>query len=381
MNFKEKIGLTKYIDGKFGILYIAILASLFTFITNRNSNYILQPSKYIYHYEHGSEALFQLEKKIKDPFKHQQYPPSSNLAKREFRLLVPLIANILGLDYYTIFVFSFLMNVLFIYIFSLILEYNKLDRISNLLLTFGFSFTFLGKCAFSDPMFGQFDVFAFTLILFAYISPLRIKLLLYFLAFWVDERVIISFLFQFLIDLQLKNKKLLLVFQYITVIVLVATCRYFLYLKFNLSTPVGNHADVGLNVLYLNFKQNYILGIFSSFEFGWLYILYYSQHLLKSKSILSIFIALSLGAAIFSTCLVGDISRSSSYLLPLLIYSLLFFKTQMSSSLFKKFAFYYCLSNFLLGSYYYVYGIGLSSLVPNFYYLKIIIINTIAFFY
>lgn len=379
MDFVEKIRIKKYLNGKFGILFIALISGFLTFITNRNSNYILQPSKYYYHHDRGSEALIQLEKKIQDPFKHQVYPPSSNFAKREFRLLVPLLAKLLGLNFYTIFIFSFLMNAIFIYFFALVLEKNKFDRASNLWLTLGFSFTFLGKCGFSDPMFGHFDVFAYTLILIAYISPNKIKLLLYFLAFWVDERVIISIFFQFLIDLNKFDKKIVLILKYSVVIILVAICRFLLFFKFNLFIPVGDHADVGLNVLYNNFENNFILGLFSSFEFGWLFIIHYCLESLKKKRGVSYIIVFSIFFATISSCLVGDISRSSSYLLPIFIYCILYFKGNTSDLVFEKLAYFYCLLNFLIGSYYYVYGTGLKSLVPNFYYIKKLISGFITF--
>lgn len=295
--------------------------------------------------------------KINHPFFPSHFDQSLNLAKRDFRLLPPLIGYILGINSIGLVVITNLLNCGFLYL-TLNLFYRIIKKKSTAFyFSLAITFTYLGISGFNDILCLHFDMFAYFLVLCAMniFSPFAIIFL--FLSYFVDERALLSGVFVIIFQHYTKkntHNTSFLFWGYLISIVAYFVSRYFLTECFGLYTPLGNAAGVGGKVVLTNIISfRGILGTFLSFEFLWIIIII---GLLQLKNIqynkLEILLIFSiLIASIFSAFMVLDITRSISYLFPIIFLMVYNLNKNSSQSELIFFSFGIMILNLLIGSY------------------------------
>ena len=122
----------------------------------------------------------------------QQLPPDSYLAKKVFRLTVPVIIRIFHLNRAAVLVTQFLLGVLLLY-FSFQLANRILrDPVSATWFTGGIAFLYCGRTCFTEITYTWFDGWAyFFLVMSCYFRRFSLVFLFATLAAWTDERALI----------------------------------------------------------------------------------------------------------------------------------------------------------------------------------------------
>lgn len=330
-------------NGNFWILKCTFIITCFSFLTGLPS---YTPNKEYYAY---------VDYKIEHPFEASNFDESLNVAKRDLRILPPIIGKTIGFNSIGLIILNNLMNCGFIFLTIVLFERILRNRTTSFLFSLGLSLTFLGKSGFTDTIYAHFDMIAFFLNLLAMCSHPILAIPLMFLSFFVDERALISgffvLLYFYIIQKDSKpNIKYLVGF--IISIVAYIISRYLLFTYFRLQTPIGNTADVGLKVLSLNILSfRGIIGTFLTFEFFWIIVflafiqLKYLDLNQKLGSLLLILVGIG------SSWLVYDITRSISYIFPLVFLSVFIINKIYDSKILNYIAFVIMVMNFSIGSY------------------------------
>lgn len=255
-------------------------------------------------------------------------PAGGNNAKKVFRLSVPVIMRLARLSpLAVIFIQTFIGYLLYILCFKLTFRILK-DNVSATLLTAGIAFLYFGRVAYFDINYTWFDTFAYFFLILALYSKNNFVIFLWSsLAAWTDERAFMAlsivFIFHHLKDKgkQKLNFKYLLKFNKASIAVLVAmilylSLRLFLTYKFDMRTPTA-----GANLFILKKTLQFLpIGIWTFFEGFWLIYLLSVLQSIRSKNYLmsTLFILPLILFTSVSGC-VTDITRSGSYLVPMLI--------------------------------------------------------------
>lgn len=252
--------------------------------------------------------------------------PRSWLSKKVFRLTIPLFAKLLYLSPVVILVLQVIAGY-FIYFLSykVAMRITK-DSVQSTLITAGIAFLFFGRVAYFDVYYTWFDTFAFLFILLGMVSRNAWVIFVFStLAAWTDERAYVAlsilFLFHFLIGNKEKlrfrflfklNKKATAVLLAMLVYPLV---RLMLALTFNMHTP-GEGANFDM------LKETYLyapLGIWTFLEGFWLIFIPGFYAVFVNKDFLRLVLyALPLIALTLIALCVTDITRSGSYLVPMI---------------------------------------------------------------
>jgi hypothetical protein len=253
--------------------------------------------------------------------------PFNFLAKKVFRLTVPVIMRITHLPPIGVLALQFLMGYLLI-VFSYKLAHRILkDAVTATFITAGIVFLYFGRAAFYDISWSWFDGFAYCfLILAMYYRQVLLIFLFAFAAAWTDERALIALalvlFFHQVSDLargqfglgqiMRPNRRGLAV---------LAAMGAYLGLRLLLTAQYGMHTpSTGANLSILAKTMPYLtLGSWTFLEGFWLMFLLTLLVAVRSKDYFFGFVTL-MAAIVFvvvSGC-VMDITRSGAYLVPVI---------------------------------------------------------------
>lgn len=219
-----------------------------------------------------------VEHQIQHPFTpFQVEDPASHAGKKSFRLTVPVIARILHLNKYGIFVMQNILGVCFLYMLLKITETITGDRHCAFWLGLGFATVYVGRACFID-IYSWFDGWAYLFLLLAMFFRNHAGIFVCCsLAAWTDERAALALSLVFLWwCLQKGNSAnaskywrhtrclaVLLAFG------LYLLGRHILQVKYGLSTPAEG---AGLTVFYRQLDF-FAIGAWTFFEGLWLIVL------------------------------------------------------------------------------------------------------------
>lgn len=280
--------------------------------------------------------------------------PSSNNAKKVFRLTVPLIMKWLHLSPLGIIILQCFLG-FFIFVYSYKISLSILgDVVSATFITASIAFLYFGRVAFFDINRTWFDTFAYFFLLMAIYSQTITGIILFStLAAWTDERAFIAlgivFLFHHLKkksyqktrfkDVISINKEGLAVILSISLYLIV---RMVLTLKYNMHTPSdeSNFTVLSKTLIFIP------VAMWTFLEGFWLVYLFSLAHTVMNKKYF-IFVLFLLPLAIFtliSGCVL-DMTRSGTYLLPVIFVILDYMRYCMDKNRLRKFLFYcFCIS-------------------------------------
>lgn len=259
--------------------------------------------------------------------------PKSWLAKKVFRLTVPIIMRITQLQPLGIIILQYLLNyLLIVFCYKLSLTILK-DPISSTFIAAGIIFIYFGRAGFYDLQFTWFDGFAFfCLIMALYCKNIFAVFLFSLSAAWTDERAFIALTIVLLFH-QLKessisklNFNMIVKMNRNSIAVLFAMVSYFAIrsyftLQFNMRTPT-----TGANLSMLKETLPFMtMGLWTFLEGFWLLFLFTIIQAIKNKNyIFSILILMLIFVfTIISGC-VADITRSGSYIVPIIFVLLIY---------------------------------------------------------
>lgn len=271
--------------------------------------------------------------------------PYSWLAKKVFRLTIPVIMKICHLSPAGVLVLQFIVG-FFLFVYNYKLSYKIIkDSVSATFITGGLSFLYFGRAAFYDINHTWFDGFSYFFIIIAlYSNSIYIIFTSSFLAAWTDERAFVSLSIVLLFH-QLKKEKFnhKLHFKHLiklnrqsisvlSAIVLYITIRQILSFYFNMHTP-----SEGANYTVLKKTLPLMpIGIWTFLEGFWLLYLLSFTYTFKSKNYLLSIVFLMLIAVftIISSC-VTDITRSGSFLVPIIFILIIHLQNYQSINRFR----------------------------------------------
>ena len=248
----------------------------------------------------------------------------SHDAKKIFRLTVPFISSLLGINRVGIITLQMLLGVLIIYLLiDLIFKLTAKRTIAFCVGMLAAS-SYFCYSAFYD-VFGRVDAFGYFFLILAlwFRNPVAIGLSL-FLGCFCDERVLVnsSFVFIFWLMASPKNDNPeRLSFSKIHIAIIIAwglyfLCRYILISNYGFHTASGG---VGLDIMLQS--RHYIpIAVFSTYGLLWIVILAaFGVLIMRRNWLLLSLLGVSIIISLTVSLLVQDINRSLAYSFPLLI--------------------------------------------------------------
>lgn len=173
------------------------LAITLTFILLLNKGYLTQNFKHFYvdTILHKPQPYFfwnAIVEQGKEPFKVHPHEYGSHESNRTFRLTMPLISRILGLEGLDLFVLQAFLGIVFLYLLLNILEKILVNRLLVFYFFLAFINVYSGACFFLN-CFGHGDGYTYFFILCAILlrNPVFFSLFIQ-LSFWSDERSLIT---------------------------------------------------------------------------------------------------------------------------------------------------------------------------------------------
>ncbi len=258
-------------------------------------------------------------------------------AKKVFRLTVPVLIRLFSLNVYSV---LFIQSIIGYLILVLCFELSNrivIDKVQAVLFTSGIAFTYFGRVAFFDVNYTFFDAFSYFFLLLAmYNNNLFLIFIFSSMAAWNDERGFLAlgivFLFHFFskrnfekvnsLSLRLSPQCIGILSSIFTYIIL----RVFLSWKFNMHTPSD-----GANISMWSRTCTYMpIGMLSFLEGYWLLIIvsltisFYNRDIVF---IVSLLICLILFVVVAGS--VTDITRSGSYVVPILFVAIGYLKSRL----------------------------------------------------
>lgn len=267
------------------------------------------------------------------------------LSKKVFRLTVPLIISITGLGPAGTIVLQYVVNfLLFVFAFKLALRAFK-DPIAATWLTAGLAFLYFGRAGLHDLEHLWFDGFAFFFLIMAMHAQRPITIFLWSTAAaWTDERAFMALgivcFFQ-LIERSSGRVVKSMVPKANSVAVLIGIGLYLAiraFLAHQYGMQLSNH---GAGLASLSFTMLYLpLGIWTFLEGYWIILIATIILTFRSTWHFSAFFisAATLSAIVISGC-VTDITRSGSYLVPIVFVCLLLLRDLMNGALIRRMLF------------------------------------------
>ncbi|MGA2601003.1 MAG: hypothetical protein ABSH09_28900 [Bryobacteraceae bacterium] len=240
------------------------------------------------------------------------FPPGSHESKMTFRLTVPLLARLLGLNETGILILSAIAGIVLLYV-SLVLLYKiTKSKESALFICLTIACAWAGQTGFQELRGGFYDSVALCLLLIAMAanSPV-IAGVCAFLAAWTDERALIAGAFVVLLSIAMHERAK-------TIAVLVGWCGYavlrlWMTSHYSLAVATGN---IGFDVLAQQIRLIPI-GVWSGLGGCWIVICAGLASAIRQHryTLTAAFCAL-LAATIVSALMVLDVTRSIAYCLP-----------------------------------------------------------------
>ncbi|MDO1446201.1 hypothetical protein Q0590_08060 [Rhodocytophaga aerolata] len=290
--------------------------------------------------------------------------PADNIAKRAFRLTMPVLGHIFGLKVIHLIIIQQICGVFFFIVLARLFQKITNDRVTAFLLVAGISFIYVGKACFWDIKYVWFDGIAYFLLTLAIMYSHQSLIVLFTLAAcFLDERAVIASFFVYfwwkMKEQGIENFNFKSVFSLgkSSTAVLYAWAAYFLlrfYLgqKYGLSTPIGSNAHVGLYSLKIN-SSFIAAAIFTPIEFFWILLLFALIILNKLKFYFQLFLFLVGICAVTAVALsVGDVTRSLCYIFPSFFVALFILQKVEKTVTLRYIALFIALFNFIIGSYF-----------------------------
>ena len=262
----------------------------------------------------------------------------SHGSKIAFRLTPVLLAKLLGTyDLHNgqgiiqLYLLQSLLLLPFLYMLTKVV-YELTDKYTTVWTVVAFSAVYTSTAFFWDYDF-WFDGYAYFFLMAAMYFRNRIGIFLMLqLASWTDERAIAASIGVFLFYTLMENNfQLIRMSQIIpssikkrAAIVIISLLTYlflrlYLTLFFNLHTPIGNNAGVGLELIEYQINHR-LIGLFLSFEGLWLiFVVTIIVSLRKGNFILATLLICGILIHIIVAFSVFDISRSLAYAFPYFI--------------------------------------------------------------
>jgi hypothetical protein len=262
--------------------------------------------------------------------------PDSFMAKKVFRLTVPVIMKTFHLNREMVIAIQFILGFLFLLVSYKLARRILKDPVSATFVAGGITFLYCGRACFTDISYTWFDGWAyFFLLLSIYYRNIFLVFLFATMAAWVDERAFMSlpiaiifhqvssvpepFRFRF-IDLIRLNKSSIAV---VVAILGYLGLRYFLSTTYNMHTP---SADADFHLLGLNFTHTtFGFGAYTFLEGFWILFPVVLYAIYKNRNYLLLLVMLAqIGILSFAAFSVTDITRSGSYLFGFIFIFLLY---------------------------------------------------------
>ena len=253
----------------------------------------------------------------------QLFWQTRNATNAIFRITVPLIAKLMGLDVFGAYIIQFVSGILIFALSALIVERETKNRTTAFLITLLIGFIYAGIAAFVETR-SYYDSVAFLFLLIAmwFRSPFIIGPSILLAAF-TDERAVIAAGFVFIwwaLHNPSERKGIKPFINVRSLAVLIAIFLYFaarLILMQTYGLISFNEARAEFQVF--NQINNAPMGIWTGLEGGWIIILIALGTLLFKKRVLLLFLFLAvIFAQVIGALAVVDITRSMAYLLPAL---------------------------------------------------------------
>lgn len=267
-----------------------------------------------------------------------KYLPHTHMAKQEFRLTPPLLFKIFNINTkYGAYALQLMFG--FIFFLSVIILFSSMtsNRLLISLLTLSIGFIYSGY-TFVAEMEGFFDSFAFMFLVICMLDlPLLVMLIASFLAFYTDERAILSSLL-IIVWWQTKqsfvNKKAFLIPSVQSLILVASIFLYFITRYFLINNLGFKNQFAGINCLPSTFNS---LGLtfWQMFEGFWVFVSLALYVLIKDKRFVIAFIWCTATLLVFiAGHFVMDLSRSVAYTFPsIFIAVLIVFNSEFKDSL------------------------------------------------
>lgn len=296
---------------------ISTLVSMFMQVPSFPEVYALYPTR----------AILEISE---DPWEQMEYDIGSHAEKKTLRLFVPLMVQALHLEYrWQVYLLFCVFNFILLAFISILLREHTNDRVFAFVITVGMSCTYFGFSGFGDTK-GWADIVPFVLVM---VSMLRRNALLLsvtlFLAMTADERAFVSGFFVLwwwmnlhpeergLSLLNQLGRNLGLVFGFFAAVGGFILFRVFLHIGLGFEMPTGN---VGWETFLEQNVEHMLPAIWGSFESYWLILISYLLILFLNKKMMSSFgVLLVVVSYIFCCFMIHDVTRSVSYLFPLLM--------------------------------------------------------------
>lgn len=305
------------------------------------------------------QAVMLKSSNLLDPL--HEVPQGSHAAKKVFRLTVPFFIKIFSLTPLTVYILQGLLGIFSFYLIYRITLNISSDVVISTIVTFGLGFLYFGRAAFVD-IYSWFDAWAYFFLLCAILSKHPILVLLFATgAAWADERAVMILPIVLLYH-QISNfnsekfsaikNYLKLNFKAISVAVAILfylVARFLMYSYLNMSTPSENAGFMRI------FQQTdfWGFGVWSFLEGFWLVVILTLATTFYHKNYVIFFISF-IFIILFSVIanIVNDITRSGSYLVPLLFVMILYLIRHYNQEMIRKLILIATTVTFLFPAYY-----------------------------
>jgi hypothetical protein len=267
----------------------------------------------------------------------------SNLAKRDFRITVPILNYFLNLSPVYWIIFQYCIGILFLFLLKFSINRLTKNGVLKNLMFCAFSTLYLVRCFFDDVDHLWFDGFAFLFILIAQQS--NSSLVIFFsviLGCFVDERAVFSFLIVFSgyyfahkkIDtfdfafFKLARNQWFLLFGLFTYFLI----RWFLSINYGLTTP-SNGASFSMLKRTIPYFNLGLLSALSGFLFLFIYLLF---DFIKNSQFNYIVLILPILVLFLISAMVADLTRSITYSFPFIFILLKFYLNEQNKHWFTR---------------------------------------------
>lgn len=279
------------------------------------------------------EALFPTRAILEiseNPWQQIHYDVGSHAEKKTLRPLVPVIAGLLQFDetwqVYALFAFS---NLLLLLLLAHFLKRETDDTLLAFLCTLGLSCAYFGFSGYGDTK-GWGDVLPFVLILSSMVYPRPwVVVSTHFLAMTGDERAIVAsalVVWWWIFRPQtgdspsiwacVRGQMPLILAAFVALLAYIVL-RSYMHLGLGFEAPMGN---VGWQVLLEQNVETLLPGVWGAFEAFWLvWVFYVAALMVSGRYVEGSSLFLGTGAYVIACMMVHDVTRSLSYLFPLIL--------------------------------------------------------------
>ena len=335
--------LFSWIEKKSEKWYYVYLLTIVTILVTSNLN-----SVYEYKYQSYNKWNILLLKSLDLTNNLSGLNPQSHEAKTVFRLFTPILIRLFHLGYVKLHIFQYLIGLLII-IFSYKFTMKILnDSVSASLISIGLICTYFGSNSFIDMSSFWLDGFSFFFIIMSmYVSSPFFIFFFSSCAAWNDERAFMALtivfifhqMFHFESSNKIKIKDLVIInrrsFAVFFAMICYLALRIFLQFEYSMHTSFSDGL-VNFNVFVRNIPVLPI-AILSFLEGFWFLLIIFILITLHKKDYLFLaFISFIVLLFSISSGFVLDVTRTGSYLMPVIFILLNYLKNKLDRSTIRK---------------------------------------------